>query len=167
MVVVLHTCTDTWAALKYRFQVLVLYFRSTQPCIPLRSLNPVPASAGVRAGMSTLPSGRWHCVITCGMWVPVAVWQPCELLYTCYLLTSTWDSGTSTGAWTSCTICMCQLLPNFSKKSSKLIYFTAGYAQITGYLKWVISWTISLASISLVIHGLCWIYSRKWMMTQS
>jgi len=26
-------------------------------------------------------------VIPCGMWVPVAVWQPCELLYTCYLLT--------------------------------------------------------------------------------
>ena len=26
------------------------------------------------------------CVIPCGMWVPVAVWQPCELLYTCYLL---------------------------------------------------------------------------------
>jgi len=24
----------------------------------------------------------WHV-----MWVPVAVWQPCELLYTCYLLT--------------------------------------------------------------------------------
>jgi len=23
------------------------------------------------------------------MWVPVAVWQPCELLYTCYLLTYT------------------------------------------------------------------------------
>jgi len=25
-------------------------------------------------------------VITCGMRVPVAVWQPCELLNTCYLL---------------------------------------------------------------------------------
>jgi len=25
-------------------------------------------------------------VIPCGMCVPVAVWQPCELLYTCYLL---------------------------------------------------------------------------------
>jgi len=51
------------------------------------SLNRVPASAGLRAGMSPLPGGRWHCVIPCGMWVPVAVWQPCELLYTCYLLT--------------------------------------------------------------------------------
>jgi len=32
--------------------------RSTQPCIPLGSLNRVPASAGVKAGMSTLPGGR-------------------------------------------------------------------------------------------------------------
>jgi len=31
--------------------------RSTQPCIPLGSLNRVPASAGVRAGMSPLPGG--------------------------------------------------------------------------------------------------------------
>jgi len=61
--------------------------RSTQSCIPPGSLNRVPASAGVRAGMSPLPGGREHCVIPCGMWVPVAVWQPCELLYTCYLLT--------------------------------------------------------------------------------
>jgi len=61
--------------------------RSTQPCIPSGSLNRVPASAGVRAAMSPLPGGRQHCVIPCGMWVPVAVWQPCELLYTCYLLT--------------------------------------------------------------------------------
>ena len=41
--------------------------RSTQPCIPPGSLNRVPASAGVRAGMSPLPGGRltlcdpmWH-----------------------------------------------------------------------------------------------------------
>jgi len=32
--------------------------RSTQPCIPPGSLNRVPASAGVKAGMSPLPSGR-------------------------------------------------------------------------------------------------------------
>ena len=32
--------------------------RPTQPCIPLGSLNRVPASAGVRAGMSPLPGGR-------------------------------------------------------------------------------------------------------------
>ena len=31
--------------------------RSTQPCIPPGSLNRVPASAGVRAGMSPLPGG--------------------------------------------------------------------------------------------------------------
>jgi len=32
--------------------------RSTQPCIPPGELNRVPASAGVRAGMSPLPGGR-------------------------------------------------------------------------------------------------------------
>ena len=32
--------------------------RLTQPCIPLGSLNRVPAVAGVRAGMSALPGGR-------------------------------------------------------------------------------------------------------------
>ena len=32
--------------------------RSTQPCIPLGSLNRVPASAGVKAGMSPLSGGR-------------------------------------------------------------------------------------------------------------
>ena len=32
--------------------------RSTQPCIPPGSLNRVPASAEVKAGMSPLPGGR-------------------------------------------------------------------------------------------------------------
>ena len=32
--------------------------RSTQPCIPLGSLNRVPDSAGVKAEMSPLPGGR-------------------------------------------------------------------------------------------------------------
>jgi len=32
--------------------------RSTQPCIPPGSVNRVPASAGVKAGMSPLPGGR-------------------------------------------------------------------------------------------------------------
>ena len=32
--------------------------RSTQPCIPPGLLNRVPASAGLRAGMSPLPGGR-------------------------------------------------------------------------------------------------------------
>ena len=30
----------------------------TQPCIPPGSLNRVPASAGVKTGMSPLPGGR-------------------------------------------------------------------------------------------------------------
>jgi len=38
--------------------VMVTVTRSTQPCIPPGSLNRVPASAGVRAGMSPLPGGR-------------------------------------------------------------------------------------------------------------
>ena len=32
--------------------------RLTQPCIPPGSLNRVPASAGVKAGMSPLPGSR-------------------------------------------------------------------------------------------------------------
>ena len=32
--------------------------RSTQPCIPPGSFNQVPASAGVKAGMSFLSGGR-------------------------------------------------------------------------------------------------------------
>jgi len=32
--------------------------RSTQPCIPPESLNRVPASAGVKAGVSLLSGGR-------------------------------------------------------------------------------------------------------------
>jgi len=35
----------------------VPFTRSTQPCIPPGSLNRVPDSAGVRAGMSPLPGG--------------------------------------------------------------------------------------------------------------
>ena len=35
-----------------------MFRRSSQPCIPPGSLNEVPASAGVRAGMSPLPGGR-------------------------------------------------------------------------------------------------------------
>ena len=34
------------------------HHRSTQPCIPPGSLYRVPASAGVKAGMSPLPGGR-------------------------------------------------------------------------------------------------------------
>ena len=35
-----------------------MHTRSTQPCITPGSLNRVPASAEVRAGMSPLPGGR-------------------------------------------------------------------------------------------------------------
>jgi len=41
--------------------------RSTQPCIPLGSFIRVPASAGIKVGMSTLSGGRKHCVIPYGM----------------------------------------------------------------------------------------------------
>ena len=54
--------------------------RSTQPCIPPGSLNRVPASAGVKAGISPVPGGRYYCVIPYGTWVPVAV----RLLANCY-----------------------------------------------------------------------------------
>ena len=42
--------------------VTVFRLRSTQPCIPPGSLNRVPASAGVKAGMSPLPlcDPIWH-----------------------------------------------------------------------------------------------------------
>jgi len=40
--------------------------RSTQPCIPSGSLNRVPASAGVKAGMLPLPGDRKHCAIPYG-----------------------------------------------------------------------------------------------------
>jgi len=42
-------------------------YRSTQPCIPPGSLNRIPASAGVKAGMSPLSGGRQHCEILYGM----------------------------------------------------------------------------------------------------
>jgi len=61
----------------------------TQHCIPPGSLNQVPVSAGVRAGMLPLSDGRYHRVISYGVWVPVAVWRLSELLHLCYLLTVT------------------------------------------------------------------------------
>jgi len=44
--------------LSCRGRQLISAHRSTQFCIPPGSLNRVPASAGVRAGMSPLPGGR-------------------------------------------------------------------------------------------------------------
>jgi len=37
--------------------------RLSQLCIPPGSLNRIPASEGIKAGMSPLPGGREHCVI--------------------------------------------------------------------------------------------------------
>jgi len=37
--------------------VFACVLRLTQPCIPPGSINRVPASAGVKAGMSPLPGG--------------------------------------------------------------------------------------------------------------
>jgi len=46
--------------------------KSIEPCIPPWSLNRVPASVRVKAGMSSLPGGRSHWVIPYGTGVPVA-----------------------------------------------------------------------------------------------
>jgi len=35
-------------------------------------------------GGTPLPGGRWHCVIPYGVWVSLALWQLCKLLYPCY-----------------------------------------------------------------------------------
>ena len=43
---------------RYTISVCNKPTRSAQPCIPPGLLNRVPASAGVRAGMSPLPGGR-------------------------------------------------------------------------------------------------------------
>ena len=49
-----------WVTVSGRYTISVCNqpTRSTQPCIALGSLNRVPASAGVSAGMSPLPGGR-------------------------------------------------------------------------------------------------------------
>jgi len=51
---------------RYTISVCNKSIGSTEPFIPPGSLNRVPASAGVRAGMSPLPGGRQHGVIP--MW---------------------------------------------------------------------------------------------------
>ena len=74
--------------------------RSTQPCIPPWSLNRVPASAGVRAGMSPLPGWQvtlcdpiWH-VSSCS---GVATLRTAIHLLLTYLLTY-WLTYKSTSA---------------------------------------------------------------------
>ena len=60
-----------------------MHYRSTQHCIPPGLLNLLPASAGVKTGLSPLPCGRWSHMA--GEF-PKAVRQSfCKLLYT-YLL---------------------------------------------------------------------------------
>ena len=49
---------DGWLTVKRVNHISNQPPRSTQPCIPPGSLNRVPASAGVKAGMSPLPGGR-------------------------------------------------------------------------------------------------------------
>ena len=59
----LEPCTDlalrlSVVAVRTGLLVCITRSRSTQPCIPPGSFDRVPASAGVRAGMSPLPGGR-------------------------------------------------------------------------------------------------------------
>ena len=114
--------------------------RSSQPCIPPGSLSRVPASAGVRAGMSPLPGG---------MWIPVAVWQPCELLYTCYLLTS------------SRVVTHCPRSRAVKHECAKMTpVFTA---RQHGCMKWIhclSTWSVNTSFIQTLVntacqHGLC------------
>ena len=71
-----------WAGIPSRY-VSNQPTRSTQPCIPPGSLNRVPASAGVKAGISPLPGGRCdpirHVSSSSGVATSVS-----ELLYPCY-----------------------------------------------------------------------------------
>ena len=65
--------------------------RSTQPCIPPGSLNRVPASAEVKAGMSPLPG--WQVTLCDPMWhmssrSGVATLRTAIHLLLTYLLTS-------------------------------------------------------------------------------
>jgi len=59
--------------------------RSTQPCLPPGSLNQVPASAGVKAGMSPLPG--WQVILCDPIWhvSSRSGEASCELLYSVYL----------------------------------------------------------------------------------
>jgi len=51
-------CVHVYVLYELFFVHNVVYLKATQPCIPPGSLNRVPASAGVKAGMSPLPGGR-------------------------------------------------------------------------------------------------------------
>jgi len=55
---ILLTALERYFAVVHHIWYKVRTTTSTQPCIPPGSLNRVPASAGVKAGMSSLPGGR-------------------------------------------------------------------------------------------------------------
>ena len=57
-VVVFITTATAICSLWHGLRTSTAMSRSAQPCIPPGSLNRVPASAGVQAGMSPLPGGR-------------------------------------------------------------------------------------------------------------
>jgi len=64
-------------------------------------------------------SAGWQvtlCVIPCGMRVPVALWQPCELLYTCYVLV-TYSSCASDSPQTPTSVRVCKLYLLLANKS--------------------------------------------------
>jgi len=63
------------------------HYRSTQPCIPPGGAKSSTSFGWGKGGNVT--SAGWQVTLCDPMWhvSPVAVWQLCELLYTCYLLT--------------------------------------------------------------------------------
>ena len=85
--------------------VLCASLLPSRPSIPPVSLNWVPASAGVKAGMSPLSVGRWHCLSTsdsfsrflalykfvcmyvCMYVIPYGVWVPVTVRLVAYCYT--------------------------------------------------------------------------------
>jgi len=98
------------------------------------------------------------------MWVPVAVWQPCELLYTCYLLLTyllTYDivSSLSCPVWARerCRISPPRFMADCCKRQLNQGSFVLLYFRLFtfSYLYWVclsvFSRTVLFVSISQVI----------------
>ena len=73
MVVFIATATTIYS-LGHGLHAFSAVPRSTQPCIPPRSLNQVPDLAGIKVGMPACQVAV-NKVITYGMWVTAAVWQ--------------------------------------------------------------------------------------------
>ena len=84
-----RTALDVHFVTNFQRTVTTTNTRSIQPCIPPGSLNRVPASAGVRAGMSPLPGDitlcdpTWHVSSRSGV---ATLWTAIHLL-PAYLLT--------------------------------------------------------------------------------